>query len=479
MIEKKIDGFISHIESHKKTIRHNHQLFDIYEGDLLPYVEKALAEQLSSQTFAQAQKRISPINVLIKIVDKLSKIYQQNPTRSVIDGTPSDVELLSYYEECFKMNATMNISNEFFNLYKNNLLQIFLHQGKPRLRSIPSDRFLAFSDDAIDPQNPTNFLLIHGEEKNEMGMPSNLIYHAWSDEEFVIFDSEGKVRRDMMRELGNEGGENPIGKMPFVYVNRSPNLIVPKIDTDTLRMTILIPTLLSDLNVASMFQSFSILYGVDVDDENLVMAPNAFWRFKSDTATDNKPEIGSIKPDTDIDSVLKLIQSQLAFWLQSRGIRPGAVGQLGAENFASGVSKMVDEMDSTDDRKRQVDFFEDAEAELWDLVINHAHPYWVGSGQIEQTAFFSPSAAVQVNFAQQVPVLNRKQVIEEVILEIEGGLLSKKDAIKRLDPHLSDAEVDEKMAAIDSEENQNLAKEIADALQARKQETETQTTAQA
>lgn len=469
MIEKKVEGFVAHIENHRKTIRHNHQLFDIYEGDLLPYVEQALSEQLSPQTYSQARKRVSPINVLIKIVDKLSKIYQQNPTRVVTGGTPSDDELLSWYQDCFRINSTMNISNESFNLYKNNLLQIFLHDGKPRLRSIPSDRFLAYSDDEIDPQNPTNFLLIYGEERDKNGMPGAHIYHAWSDEEFVIFDGEGRVRRDLMAATGNADGVNPLGKMPFVYINRSPNLIVPKIDTDTLRMTILIPTLLSDLNVAAMFQSFSILYGVDVDDENLVMSPNAFWRFKSDAATDNKPEIGSIKPDTDIDSVLKLIQSQLAFWLQSRGIRPGAIGQLSSENFASGISKMVDEMDSTDDRKRQVDFYEDAERQLWDLVANHAHPYWVAAGLIDQTSFFSPGVQIETNFSQQVPVLNRKQVIEEVKMEMEAGLLSKKDAIRRLDPHLTNEEIEEKLESIDN--SAGLAKEVADALQTGKQET--------
>ena len=457
MIEM-IPTLLEHIETNANKIEHNHKLFNIYEGELMPLVKQSLQQHLSPQVFEQMISRISPINVLIKIIDKLSKIYQQEPSRLVLDGNDTDVELLRFYERCFKINNTMNVSNESFNLYKNNLLHLYAHQGKPRLRSIPSDRFIVYSADPVDPLNPTHVILIQGTEQDHKNGGEKIIYHGYSDSEFLVFDSEGEVRGDMMTAMGMEDGLNPIGKMPFVYINRSKSLLVPKIDTDTLKMTVLIPVLLSDLNLAAMYQSFSIMYGINIDDENLTMAPNAFWRFKSDGTAEGNPEVGSIKPETDIDSVLKLIQSQMGFWLQSKGIRPGSIGQLDSESMASGISKLVEESDTTEDRKKQVGYYDVAEEQLWYLVTNWMHPYWINSQQIDPMPLFSPMARIETNFAQQTPLMDRKQVIDEVVAEMDAGLLSKKGAVQRLDPHLTDEDIDARLAEADA------ARGIADLL---------------
>ena len=66
-----IPNFLDHIENHKQTIEHNHKLFNVYEGELMPLVAESLRSHLSTQVYEQSLARISPINVLIKIVDKL------------------------------------------------------------------------------------------------------------------------------------------------------------------------------------------------------------------------------------------------------------------------------------------------------------------------------------------------------------------------------------------------------------------------
>ena len=449
MIEKKIPAFLEHVEQHKNYIDVNHRLFNAYEGELLPQIYASLKNQLSEKSFEQIAHRVAPINVLTRIIDKLSKIYQQNPVRHVENGREQDSELLQWYESCFKIDQKMNVANEFFNMFRSSLIQVYLHNGKPRLRSIPSDSFLAYSDDPVETTEPNHIILIHSDETDKGR--KKIIYHAYSNEEFVIYDSDGKVRFDLMEEVGNPEGIVPYGKMPFVYVNRSANLIVPKADIDTLKMSILIPVLLSDLNFAVMFQAFSIIYGIDVTDDNLEMAPNAFWRLRSDDTVDSKPQLGTIKPSVDTDKALSLMQSQMGFWLQTRGIRAGAIGDLGAENFASGISKMVDEMDTSEDRKKQVAYFENAEEELWDFVVNYAHPYWVDTRSIEPITRFSVGAKVITNFQEQIPMLRRADILKETIEEIDAGLLPKKRALKRLNPRLNDEEIDQLLSEIEDE----------------------------
>jgi len=443
---KPITEFIS---SKKEYLQHNEDLFTIYEGDLLSFVEKALKEQLNEQSYEQARGRIAPINILKRIVDKLSKIYQQNPSRHVIDGSEADSELLKWYENSFKIDQKMNVCNEFFNLFKTSLIQPYLHNRIPQLRVIPSDRFLPYSDDNVDPTNPTAIIIYDRESVDSAGNRTK-VYYIFTDTEFLIFNDKGEILYDEMAEFGNPEGINEIGKIPFIYVNRSNNLLVPYQDTDTKRLTVLISVLLSDLNLGVLFQSYSILYGINVQSHNLSFNPNAFWILENEDP-EKKPEIGMIKPQIDIDAVLGLIQSELSFWLNSRGIRPGSIGELTNTNFSSGISKMIDEMDAFEERKKQVDFFTDAENSLWDLIFNYMNPYWVKNNMIDTKHLFTPTADVQINFAPQVPMLQRADLIKELKEELSAGFTSRRRALQQLNPKLSEEEIDDLIAEIDGE----------------------------
>ena len=350
-----------------------------------------------------------------------------------------------------------------FVAFKNNLLQPYIYNGSPRLRSIPSDRFIPYSDDTKDPNEPTIQILRIGYDQNQKVS----IWGAYAKDEFIIFDDygiNGNIKMDLMSDLDNIDGINPINAIPFVYINRSHNYLVPKHDTDTIKMTKLIPILISDLNFISMFQAFSMLYIIDGDTKGLKFAPNAIWNIKS-TEDERQANVGFVKPQADIDALLNTLQSELAMWLQSRGIRPGAVSELSAENVASGISKMIDEMDAFDEINKHVEYYRDAESDLWDLIINKLHPYWIKTGQINKP-LFSIGAKVITNFSEQVPIIKRKDLIEELKMELDAGFTTKKRAIIRLNPKMTDSEIDQLITEIDNDkdtvwidENENVTDE--------------------
>lgn len=447
-IADNIKNLNSYIRDNSVMLGHNSDLFNIYEGDLLRYLVKALEQQLSPQSFEIAKKRIAPVNILVRLIDKLSKIYQQNPVRRVVDGTENDAELLQWYENNMRMNSTMNNANEFFNLFKTTLIQPYVHNGKPKLRSISSDKFIVYSDDSIDPNNPTTVITFHT-GKSLDGKTSVPVFYAYTDDEFMIFDSEENIRYDLM---GDNEGINPYGKIPFVYVNRSKNLLIPKIDEDVMKMVVLLPVMLSDLNFGVMMQAFSIIYGIDIDDKGIKLSPNAFWNFKSDPETDKQPQLGILKPQMDIKDTLELIQSEISLWLQTKGIKSSSIGKLTSENFASGISKMMDELDTSEEREKQVNYFKDAEYDFWELITDYLHPEWMRQGLlIDQNLSFSGSATIKTDFAQQLPILNRGDIVRDLDAEVKAGFISRRRAIKKLNPRMSDTEIDQLILEIDSE----------------------------
>jgi hypothetical protein len=121
--------------------------------------------------------------------------------------------------------------------------------------------------------------------------------------------------------LVDNQGVNPVGVIPFVYGKRQKNKLIPVLDSDMLAVVKSIPCMLTDGAGAQMFQAFTILYGIDVNVENLKMSPNAFWSIKSDQSSDKNPQIGSIKPEADTQKILEFVASIFTIWLETKGFR--------------------------------------------------------------------------------------------------------------------------------------------------------------
>ena len=437
------------VKDKQMDLRVNADLFNIYEGELLPYVQNALSKQLSAESYEQIKHRLAPINLLIKLIDKLSTLYSDPPTREVKDGNDTDSAQLAWYVENYKANKVLGGANEFANLFKNTLIQPYRDSlYRPRLRTIPSSQFVVASSDSRDPLRMTELGVIMGQENGK------LIIHVYTDDSFAIVDGDGKILTDRMAAIGNDGS-NPIGKIPFVYDNRSSNLIMPKVETGMLALTTLFPVLISDLNFVSMFQAFSILYGINVSDKGLTFAPNAFWNFEQKDP-ELKPSIGTIKPDADIDALISLIQFEIVLWLNSRGVRPGAVANLNADNLVSGVSKIIDEMDTFDAVKDQQQEFTDVENDLWDLTFNYLHPYWSRDAEYENRAIFTPNATVETTFVLPAPLADRGDLIDNLKKEEDAGYTTRKRNIQRLNPRFTDKEIDALIVEIDAEKKETV-----------------------
>lgn len=452
-LREDIPKLLEYVKSSAPLLAHNAELFTIYEGDLIQSVLRDLKAQLSAQSFDQIQHRVAPINVLIRLIDKLSKIYSEPPARWLEIESDKDQDLFNEYLAWSDFNNAMQLANEFFNLFKTVAIRPYVIDGKPNLRIIPSDRFVVWSNNKIDPTIPTHYIEFMGlmEIMNPAGNKEmTQVFYVYTDTEFLPVNGKGEVIQSILLEMNNPG-INPIGRLPIVYSSRSKVNLVPPPDSDTLRMTKIFPVLLSDLNFAVMYQAFSIVYGIDVDDQDIVMSPNAFWRFKSDPTTQSKPQIGVVKPQVDIQQVIGFILAQLSFWLQTRNIRPGTVGALNAENFASGVSKIVDEMDTYEERKKQIPYFNKIEREIWDLVMHGYHPYWVREGLIDESRVFEPGQRVTTEFPPQRPMMNRLEVLNECEKELSLRLTTRRDCIMKLNPLMNEEEVDELMGLIDQE----------------------------
>ena len=452
--EETIKNIHKYIKDNKDRIEVNDKLFEIYEGRIGPLLSEKMISDLNEKSYEQAKERKVPINVLKRICDKLSKIYQQEPRREVVDGKESDKKIVEKFEHLLDIDHKFNINNELWNTYYNSLLQMSISDGKPFIRTIPNNKFLVMNMSSIDPTSPDIVILFMAPELDSM-LNKTDIYWIYTDTQFAIIDSTPKLRTDLMVNL-KQDGSNPVPKKPFMYLNASENLPMPAIQSDTLDMTLEIPLLLSDTTYIAKFTTFSIMYGIDVDDENMKVAPNVFWKFKSDQESDKTPSIGTIKPEGDIDKLLNLATTIFELWLNLRGIKSGSIGTLQVTSAASGISKMIDEADVSEIRTFQATIYSRYEEEFWDLLLNVYYPFWKEQGLIEDYGTFTVGAKVSVNFAPQTPLHNRGEQVTSLKEEVDAGFSTVRRAIEALNPQMTETEIDELLADIEGEKEVNV-----------------------
>lgn len=457
-----IPELMQHVKDHADYLEYNNRLFLVHEGQLRPEIEASLRAELSPKAFAKAKTRIPSINLLVRIIDKLSRVYAEPAERTSTKTT--DKALLNQFENWFDINTVMAEANKMLNLSKCCALEPYIEDMEPRLRVIPAHQFLVYSDNPNNPLRPTVFIKFMGtyqksnipftnrdgdkNVKNETREAT--VMHLFSDNEFLIVDSDGTIL-DMQMDAMELDGSNPIEFIPFVYINRSKHRLIPVPDTDTLDNTILIPKLLADLNYAVQFQSHSVIAMTDMNvPAEVAWGPDVVLDLKSSSESGKSGSVQVIKPEVDIAQVLNLIESTLSIWLESRNIKAGSIGTTTAEAASSGIAKIIDQSDATQDRSIQIQFFKHAEKQLWKLAAK-MQKIWTAAKLVSEPATFSEEFSPEVRFAEMKPIQTEKEKIETVIMHRSAGLMTRKMALKRLEPELTETELDLRVAELETE----------------------------
>jgi hypothetical protein len=116
--------------------------------------------------------------------------------------------------------------------------------------------------------------------------------------------------------------------------------------------------------------------------------------------------------------------------------------------MASGISKIIDEMDSFEILKKSMEWFKHDEEELWCDKLPKIHNYWIKSGLVDASKFPSLIAntdeiEIEVEFETPTPMLSRAEELANVKSELEMGTMSLESAIKILHPDYSEDLVSE------------------------------------
>jgi hypothetical protein len=439
MLRDRRKEIIEYVKANADFINTNNESLNIYEGNLLPYVDRILQTSLSANYYNSIKDRVLPINILQRFIDKVSVTYAKSPSR--ISEDAREQEFVDFYREALDIDQSGYIADAYSNLFKGFAWEPYIDKnGKPAIRELPFNSFLVMSDSSVNPEEETVFIKLMGKKTES---EDSMLLHVYTDQEFDAFYMSGTEATEYLIE--NEG-INVIGVIPFVYGKRQKNRLLPVLDSDMLKISKAIPVMLSDAAGAQMFQCFSILFGVDVNFDNAKMSPNVIWSLKSDRESDKTPQVGTIKPEADTQKVIDFVMTIFTLWLETKGIRVGSMGQISGTNSASGIAKMIDELDVYEIIKKQQEWFEKDESELWNIKLPKIHNYWIKSGMVNPSkvpGLMPDELEIEVEFEDPKPLKSRKEEIEEIKAEIELGTMTMEQAIKLLHPEYDDVKIQE------------------------------------
>lgn len=431
----------------------NADLIQILHGNLTDPLTKKLKQDMP-KTWKDCVDRLMPINLYRRIIDKMTHIYQTGVERQVT--TASDQEAIDRYALMVDANDEFNYNNMLFNTFGYSLQSIAKDDaGFPYTVAIDNDKFIPVSLSKGRKNKMDLLVLIMGQENNLT------IFWVWTDNQFMIMDSEGKVREDHMLSLYGDDFDgdmrvNPYGVIPYTYITSSKTSIMPQIAKDDLQIALTLAVLMSDMNYISKFTAFAIIWTLDIDTENLPVAPNVNWNLKSGSGDigeeGKKPQIGTIKPEADTDKLISSIMFQVSLYLDSKGVPTGAIGKVDGQNHQSGISKIIDMMDTTDLREKQTKVYSRFEWDYFNRFMHFMNPIWINETEyMGDRHSYNGATSVVTTFPIQRPLINRMEVINEVEKEMKLGLMTKESALKRLNPNATDEDIQKMLEDLEAE----------------------------
>lgn len=453
-----IPDIIMTFERYREQIQFDLDLYQMYEGQVKKFVEDSLKEELISHSaYRRAIQRIPSVNIAKKVTDKLSKVYAEAPIRF----TEQDQDLVEQFSHDLRLNGTLGFANQLSNLNKRCALELYTEEGQHKVRVLAAHQFFVYSDSVTSPTKPTVFIKLLGREQkrrdtvstdrgkrvtNEDDIVLVNIFALYSDDEFMIIDSDGSIRQDKMAEMGITSTVNPFGVIPFVYVNKSRTELIPYPNQTAFDMGVLIPKLLTDLNYSAQFLSHSVIWTVNADLQGAEINPDAIVNLGDSDGSGNTPTIGTIDPKTDIEGVLRLIEAELSVYLTTEGLNASGTGKLEAGSSTSGISKLIDESDTTEVRKEQQELFRNVEVDFW-RTFSKMQEVWAKSGVVENKDTMAPDFlnSFSIKFAEIKPMESEKEKYDKIKVARDMKLITKKQALKELFPNLSDIQIQDRL----------------------------------
>jgi hypothetical protein len=473
--------------SRRALVKRRHDIYN--DGGKAFLIENILREFGRD---ALGEMRITPINLLKKIVDKRAGVYRKSPIRKA--ENPQDQALVDYYTKAMSFNELMQKANRYLALASNTVVYFRPHNGEIKACVVPAYQYSIvpnpIDQTVVDAYIFSTFVQEGRVAPDSAPIPATGVqsynqqrgfkhqgdlvasnekasdftaqkYMFWTAMEQFTTDKSGN--RFMEPGQDDTQYQNPIGIAPVVNVARDRDNIpwAPQ-GEDMVDLTIALQMGWTDVMTIAKHQGFSILTITSEEEpKKLTIGVNrAVWLKTNPQGP--QPSIGYVQGNSPLAQYKELLTELLGLLLTTNNMDPNAIGgKAASKNFTSGFHALIAMADSLEAIEADKPIMLSTEMQSWEIISKwHNWMFDVGVLNEEAKAYgkFTEDFSVSVMYGDVTPIESEDERIARVEKLINMGLITKKDAIKKLQPELTDDQVDAKLLALQTEKSDNMTR---------------------
>lgn len=432
------------------------------------------------------EMRLAPVNALKSWVDRKSIIYARPAVRTTEKET--DQALMDYYVDSLGLDTVMAKANRYYNLYSNTELYVIprVKNGfkTPWVTVIPPFLY-SVSVNAIDQTQKDVIVFSSFDDKNEdltrkeinkagsiqqdkhfksegdvidsneASLADNTNYIFWTDQDHFTTNSEGVPIVDPM----NPDAENPIERIPSVTLRKDvDNEFWAMQGEDMVDMAMATQLGLTDLLSIAKNQGFSILTVTSQErPQRLEIGLNKVVWLKQKEGQPT-PNIGYVQASSPINEYTSLLDRVLEISSTSN-LLPSNIFSASSGDVNSGIQEMMRSAATLMEIESQKPVLREAELDTL-MLIKDWHNLLFDknelSPEVRALGKFSEEFNPMVTYQDMKPVESEEQRINQVERLMDRGLMSKRDAFKKLFPEFSDEQIDAKIEEIEEEKKASV-----------------------
>jgi hypothetical protein len=434
------------------------------------YLDDLLTDQFQFPDRLKLQKEF--YNITSLIINELAVIYNEEPTREIVNGTAKDDELYENIVKDSQINQVMQQVNRFTKLCRTVAVRPVWRNNTIKYDIYTPNIYDVFQD-PLQPSNPVAFVWgnvidLHNEisdnnddtrgERDPWDEKQNIFYYMDASH-FIVFnlkmDRAGTFIPQILQSEGNPDNINPYGVLPFVTVRDGVTIDQYFLEggDDLVQTNGLINIKLTELNYLTKMQSFSIPVRKGVNDTSgaLLLDPSLTIDLPGDDDTGRNSDFKFVSPDAKIDQMSSVINDKIRKLAIRYNISPERF--IGSAQKSSAEALQLRAWDQAKITKRDKPFYASFEKELFEMtkvVWNYHNP----NNQ------FSESAELLIDYPEVETPMTVQERDNHNLLMFTNGLLSKKEWLMRENTDIKDEKLAEKILEENKKDQETEMPEI-------------------
>lgn len=494
---------IAEIIGAENVARKNEHLrrYEVYKDKTVKWVIDSLkAEGLKPETICQMANRATNISICRKIVNKLARTYSGGVQRSA--ETDEATKAVDEMVRFLNFNHKMRKSDRYRELHKNCILQFVQEQSGGTVeaplyrvgmrvlgpwqydiiedcydREIPrcfiiSD-FLeqnvganAASEDAAGRHQSTKSLGytnnkddVIADAPSDAGMGHKRLFVWWTQNFHFTTYQDGTF----CKQLTPEDGANPIGLLPFVNnAEDQDGQFWAQGGDDIVDGSILVNKVMTDMNFVAYLQGYGqpVITGKNLKDR-YSLGPNNALIFDYDTE-DPEPKVTFASANPPLDAWMRMVEQYVALLLTTNSLSPSSVsGKLDVNNMASGIAKLIDSSEATNDITDKEEDYTKYEREAFAIIQRWQELLLATDECDDEFKELTPlpediGDTLNLKFHQTQQIMTETDKLANLKARKELGINTELDLIKMDNPDMTEEEAMQKLADIKAERLQSM-----------------------